>query len=194
MAQAADIGRHHGATARLCLQCDKSEGLVVGRHRDYIGHAVPTEELRALRVRSEVHHVRDTVINGQRAERLGPLRVGATRATDDDQLQLITARRIAPHQLRHRLDQHVGRLQRLDAAHEQDHLNVLCYAEVGSRFGLVAGMKCVQVDTRRHDHDLRVAGAVVAVEFSCFVAGAGCQHVGFADDCGLAALPYVWLG
>ena len=52
----------------------------------------------------------------------------------------------------------------------------------------------MQVDARRHDHDLRVAGAVVAVELRCLVAGVGCQHVGFADDRGLAALPYVGLG
>jgi hypothetical protein len=55
----------------------------------------------------------------------------------------------------------------------------------------IAWRKAIEVDTRRHDHDLRVACAVVAVELRCFVAGAGCQHVGFADYGGLAALPYV---
>ena len=63
---------------------------------------------------AEVDHVLDTVIDCQRAERLRPFSVAAARATDNDQLQSIMASGIAPRQLGDGLDQHIGRLQRLN--------------------------------------------------------------------------------
>jgi hypothetical protein len=82
-------------------------------------------------VRPEVHHVLDAVINCQRSECLRPFRVGAAGTPDHDQLQSITNCRITLHQLGNGFDQHVRCFERLDTAHEQDHLSVLSYPELG---------------------------------------------------------------
>src|SRR5215217_1454701 len=107
---------------------------------------------------------------------------------------MITTSRLASHQLRNSFDQYVRCLQRLDATHEQDHLNVLRYPQMSPRLRRIAGMEGVQVDARRNDHDLGVLRAVIRPEFGRFIAGAGSEHVGRLNDRGLAAYAYMWLG
>src|SRR5512133_481629 len=145
-------------------------------------------------MRPEVNHLLDALIDCQWAEAFRPFGVGAARTPNDDQLQSITACWIASHQLGNGLDQYVGCLERLDAANEQDHLNVLSHTELGTRLRLVARMKSAQIDARRHDHDVPFTRAVVTAEFGRLVPGACGKHVGSMDDGSLTALPHVWFG
>ena len=92
------------------------------------------------------------------------------------------------------LDQHVRSLERLDPAHEQDHLGVLGHSELGPGLGLVAGMEGVQIDSRRHHRDLLGTGPVVALQLGRLVAGVRRQDVRRGDDLGLTALPHVGFG
>ena len=161
--QPADVGRHHRPRAGLGLQRDQPEGLVVrralrpGRRRSTSGTA-PSGPSAGGSPRDR----RRPSVGGQRRERVGPVGVGAARAADDDQAQPLPAGRLGPDQLGDGLDQHVGRLERLDPADEQDHLGPERHAELGPGPRLIAGVERVQVHPGRDDGDLLGPGAVEA--------------------------------
>ncbi len=94
-------------------------------------------------------------------------------------------------QLGHGSDQGVGGLQRLDPAHEQDHLGVLGHAELGSRLRLVAGMEGVQIHPRGDDDDLLGPGTVVPLQFGGLVGGIGGQRIRRGHDGCFAAFPVI---
>ena len=69
---------------------------------------------------------------GQVGQRGGVLEPGAGRSADDGYDEAVPQRRVLLEQHRDRAQQHVGRLERLDPAGEQQHGRVLGQAELAA--------------------------------------------------------------
>ena len=114
--QPADGGGHHRGAAGLRLDGDQAERLRIARHRDQVGGPVHVDELIAGLRRQERHPVGDTQFVGQPNQPVGRGQPAARRSAGHQHPH--------PRQLGRRAQQHVGRLERLDAADEREHLLV----------------------------------------------------------------------
>ena len=86
-----------------------------------------------------------------------------------------------PQQLRGRVQQYVGRLERLDPAGEQEHQRVRGDATRGSRRGLVLRPEDGRVDAGVDDLDPAGLGAVEVDQLLGLEVGVGDEHVGGLD-------------
>ena len=112
-------GHHRDATGRR-LECHQAEALAAAGHQHHIGGAVVGgQDVVRLR-RHETHLVAQTQLVDERhhAVELG-IALGSAGTADDQQDG------IAATQRGERAHRHVGTLQRLDAANEQQHRHVV---------------------------------------------------------------------
>ena len=120
-----------GRAGRLRLGGDQAEGLVVGRYGDQRRGRAPAGELVLGDRRHEPHHVVQAEVGGQLGQRLGVLEAAAGRAADDRDDQTRAQGGRLGEQLGDRPQQHVGGLERLDPAGEEQHGGVGGQPELG---------------------------------------------------------------
>ena len=101
---------------------------------------------------------------------------------------------LALEQLGRRPHEHVGRLERLDPADEEQHDGVVGEPEPGPGRALLPRHEEVEVDAWGHDDHPVGVGVVVADELARLALGVGDEPVGDLDDLGLADLPARGLG
>ena len=184
--EATDRGRDDGRAGRLGLDGDQAEGLVVGRHRDGGGRGRPDRQLQLRHRRHEADHVGDAELVGQLGERLGVLEARTRRTTHDGYDESVPQRRVLVEQHADRLQQHVGRLERLDPAGEEQHDRVLGEAELASSVGPVAGAEDTEVDAGVDHVDGLGAGTVEVDQLAGLGVGVGDEEVRGLDDLLLA--------
>ena len=132
--QPADGGGHDGRAGGLGLDGDQPEGLVVGRHGDQRSRRRTSRASSAWATGGTKRTTSSMPSSaGQLGERLGVLEAAAGRAADDRHDEARAQRRVAVEQHRDGPQQHVGRLERLDAADEQQHDRVRGQAERAAR-------------------------------------------------------------
>ena len=122
------------------------------------------------------------------------LEAAAGRAADDRHHEPGPQRGRLVEQLRDRAQQHVGRLERLDPAGEEQHVRVRGQAEVGAGAGLVERAEHVEVDAGVHDLDAAGVGVVQVDQLLGLEVGVRDEHVGGLDDLLLADDPGDRLG
>ena len=128
-------------------------------------------------------------LGGEVGERLRLVEAGAGRAADDRDDDPGAAARLALEQRGHRAEQHVGRLERLDPAGEEQDVGVRRQPEPGARRALRHGPEDVEVDAGVDDLDPRRVGVVQLDQLLGLEVGAGDQHVGGLDHLLLADHP-----
>ena len=147
--QAADVGRDDRRAARLRLDRDQPERLVVRRHDDQGGRPVPVDELGPARPAATNRTTSATPSDAASStSACGRVEPGARRAADDGDDQPLAQLRVAGEQLGRGADQDVGRLQRLDPADEDQHDRVRREPERARAAACVARAEDVEVDTR----------------------------------------------
>ena len=98
--------------------------------------------------RLEPHHVGDTELGTECLQGVGLREPGARRPTDHRDDEAPAQSGVVGEQLRHRADEHVGRLQRLDPPDEQQHDGVRRQAQASTGVRDAAGAEEVEVDAR----------------------------------------------
>ena len=101
-------------------------------------------------------------------------------------LQPVAQRRVVGEHRGGGVQQHVGGLERLDAADEQQHDASCRHADGAAGGGAVAGREPVEVDAGRDDERARRVGAVEPDELAGLLVGVGDQPVGLGDHLLLA--------
>ena len=120
-----------------------------------------------------------------------PVPLAPPRIADDDPRAQVGA---PAHQLGGGLDEHVGGLERLDAADEEEEHGIRGDADGGPRLELRPGAEDGEVDARLGDGDPVGVGVVELDELAGLALGVGDQPVGGLDDLGLADLAAHRLG
>ncbi len=119
---------------------------------------------------------------------------GAARSTDDGDDQTLAERGVAREQLGGGPQQHVGRLQRLQAPDEQQDGRMRGHPEPGARGGRLTGAEHLEIDARRDDIDAGLRGVVELGELRRLGRGVGDEPGGGVDDLLLADDPRRRLG
>ena len=101
--------------------------------------------------------------------------------------------RVIGYQLRGCVQHHVGSLERLYPAGEDEHDAVGRQAELRPGMRLRSGLEHREVNARINGDDARRVGGVVPDELPCLIVGIGNQPVGRGNDLRLAAQPDLWL-
>ncbi len=179
--QATDRGRDDRRTGRLRLDGDQAERLVVGGHGDEGGSGVPAGELVLGHRRHEPHHVVDAELVGEVGERGRPLEATAGRSADDRDHESAAQLGPEPQQLRGRVKEYVGGLERLDPAGEQEHQRVSRDAARRAGGGLVLRPEDGHVDAGVDDLDPGGLGVVEVDQLLGLEIGVGDEHVGGLD-------------
>ena len=186
--QPPDGGGHHGGAARLRLDRDQPERLVVRRDGHQVGAAVPLDQLLPGDRRHEPDLRLDPQPRGEALQLARGVQAGAARATEHRHDQVGAQLRPAREQVGGGAQQHVRGLERLDPADEQQHAGVRRQAGRGPGGGPVAGGEQLEVDARGHHPDLAGVGVVQLDQLAGLVVGVGHQPVGGLDDLRLADL------
>ena len=129
--QPAHRGRHHRRAARLRLQRDQAERLVVARHADQVGGPVDVGQVGRRPRRQEPHAVaRGRATAASSISAVGPVQAGAARAAADrdDQAGRPAAGSVAASSAA-ALSRTSRSLQRLDPPDERHDVAVLGQAE-----------------------------------------------------------------
>ena len=123
----------------------------------------------------------DAELVGEVGERGRPLEAAAGRSADDRDHQTAAQLGPEPQQLRGRVQQHVGRLERLDPAGEQEHQRVRRDVAGRAGGGLVLRSEDGGVDTWVDDLDPGGLGVVEVDQLLGLEIGVGDEHVGGLD-------------
>jgi len=153
-AQAADRRGHDRGAAGLRLDRNETEGLRVGRHDGGVSSAVPLGEACAVSRRLEADDVGDAERRGEIGEGGRLLQSASRRAAAHGDHEVLAARGIPGNHLRDSPQQHIGCLERLDTAHEQQHVSVRSQAQGCARPGTVARGEDLEVHARVDDVDV----------------------------------------
>ena len=180
--QPAHRGGDHGGAARLRLDGDQTERLVVARHHGHVGRSVPAAQLSLRGGRREADEIGDPEIGGQLLQTFGVLQARAARTADDGHDEGTTQRRVGRHHLGRGPQEHVGGLQRLDPADEQQDEGIGGETKLVPGSGAVDRGEAVEVDARRHRGHRRGIGPVEVDELSGLLRGVGDESVGRLDD------------
>jgi hypothetical protein len=184
-AQAAHRGGHHGGPTGLRLDGHQTEGLAIGRDDGDVGRAVPVGQ-RVLGLRlHEADAGAETEVAGQLLQGMRLPGAAPGRAADHRDDEAVTELGPGLEQPGGGPQEDVGRLQRLEAADEEQEVGVLRDAETAAGSAPRAGGEQAEVDARGHGHDLAGVGAVEVDELVGLLVGVGDQAVGGGDDLGL---------
>ena len=134
--QATDVGGDDRGAAGLRLDGDQPERLVVRGHGEHVGRAVPLGQGRPVDRRHEAHQVADAELLGELGQPHRVAHAGAAGPAEDGDDEPRAQVGAAAHQLGGGLDEHVGRLERLDAADEQEEHGIRGDADGGPRLAL----------------------------------------------------------
>ncbi len=166
-------GRHRGA-AGLRLDGDQPEGLRKARHRDQVGGPVHVDDLIARLRRQERHASGDTEFVGQPNQPVRRGQPAARRPTGHHHTH--------PGQFGRGAQQHIGRLERLDAADERQHRLVGVEPEGSAGGALVSRREHLQVDAGVNHVDAGRVGVVQRNQLLRFVFGVDDQPVRLVDN------------
>jgi hypothetical protein len=184
--EAADRGGDHRGAGGLRLDGDEPERLVVGRDRDRGGGGGPHGELGLAHRRDEADDVTDAEVGGQVGQGGGVLEPGARRPAHDGYDEPVPQRRVLLEQHPDRSQQHVGRLERLDATREEQDGRVLGQPELAPGLRAPARREDGEVDARVDHLDVVGAGVVEVDELAGLGVGVGDEQVGGLHDLLLA--------
>ncbi len=194
-AEPADVRRHDGDPTGLRLDGHESEALRVAGDTDQIRRAVHLREPSRRLRREERDRLRDTEFACEVDEGGGPGQPGPGRSADDEQSQATAV----TDERGDRAQQHVGGLERLDAA-DEGHDGLVGgeidaeRSHLGARPGARPGSVDLEVDTGCRDVDAAGVGVVERDELARLGVGVRDQTVGLVDDLLLPDLPQHRLG
>ncbi len=154
---------------------------------------VPVGEFRLWHRRLQPDDVGDTELGRELHQRVRAVQAGSAGPADHRDDQAVTQRRFTCQQVRSGVQQHVGRLQRLDTPHEEQQQRVRRNTDAAARRRGVPGTEHLQVDTGRHHVDQVGVGVVEIDQMAPFVLGGCDQSVRAVDDSLLARDAMWWI-
>jgi hypothetical protein len=187
--QPTDGRGHDRRAARLRLEGDQAEGLVVAGDDGDVGGPVVLGEAVGGLGREELDDVGDAQISCELLKLFGGVEAGAAGGAHDVHAEPVPEARAVAEESGGGVQQDVGRLERLDAADEEEDEGVLGGADGAAGGGAVAGGEPVEVDAGRDDEGARGVGAVVADQLPSLLVGVGDQPVRLGDHLLLADDP-----